>query len=158
MKIYRDNWWNRIFHQKKLVQQEEKREELKKRLRTVAFFLSSIEIAKNLTELLELHKQLWRSGIRTSFIGPSPHGMFRTKDINDMKPEEVFLGNIFGLFTLNIPKWEESKEQPYGANGFGIDPETPLYTFPMNQYRETLLSALRQSEREITLEQKKLKI
>lgn len=72
--------------------------------------------------------------------------MFRTKDIANMIAEEVFLGNIYGLWTFPIPEWEKRKEEKYGANGFGINPDIPLYNFPLNQYKQLLLQNLRRCE------------
>ena len=57
-----------------------------------------------------------------------------------MKPEEVFLGGIWGLFTHAIPFWEERKSQPYGCNGFGINPEASLYDIILYQYKQLLYS------------------
>lgn len=57
-----------------------------------------------------------------------------------MKPEEIFLGGIWGLFTHAIPFWEERKSKPYGCNGFGIDPEISLYSIILDQYKNLLIS------------------
>ena len=146
MKVLKNNWWNRIFHGKKLQRQEEEKEATKNRLRMLHYFLSAVEIAEGLMELMELHKSIWRSGFQMKNIGPDEYGMFRTKDIANMIAEEVFLGNIYGLWTFPIPEWEKRKEEKYGANGFGINPEIPLYNFPLNQYKQLLLQNLRRCE------------
>ena len=80
-----------------------------------------------LLNILEVHKKAWRDGVRNANIGPCEYGMYRTKDIATMSPSEVFLGGIYGLFTKNINFWEsQGYDAPYGANGFGIDPEIKL--------------------------------
>jgi hypothetical protein len=37
--------------------------------------------------------------------------MFRTADINDMTKDEVYLGNINGLFTHPLTFWESQDDQ-----------------------------------------------
>lgn len=54
-----------------------------------------------------LHKRIWRRGFRNANLGPDKYGMFRTKDINLMTINEVYIGGIYGLNTLTIAQWEE---------------------------------------------------
>ena len=75
-------------------------------------FIRRVSRCDNLLELFSLHRQIWDSGIRNANIGPNEFGMFRTEDISRMKPEEVFLGNIFGLSTLPLPQWIGTPEEP----------------------------------------------
>lgn len=93
-------------------------------------FIRRVSRCDNLLELFSLHRQIWDSGIRNANIGPNEFGMFRTEDISRMKPDEVFLGNIFGLFTLPLPEW-------IGR------PEEPIIT---QQYRNHLLSNVKQQQ------------
>lgn len=93
-------------------------------------FIRRLEKSDSLLDLFSLHRQIWDSGIRNANIGPNEYGMFRTDDISRMKPDEVFLGNIFGLFTLPLPQW-------IGA------PEEPLI---VQQYRDHLLSNVKQQQ------------
>ena len=93
-------------------------------------FIRRVGRCDNLLELFSLHRQIWDSGIRNANIGPNEFGMFRTEDISRMKPDEVFLGNIFGLFTLPLPEW-------IGR------PEEPIIT---QQYRNHLLSNVKQQQ------------
>ena len=64
--------------------------------------------------------------------------MFRTKDIATMSPEEVYLGNVFGLWTFTIPEWEEKGHQWFGHNYFGIPSTTTNYEVVLNQYKRLL--------------------
>ena len=104
--------------------------------------LNNLSKCKTLTNILEVHKKAWRDGVRNSNIGPCEYGMYRTKDIATMSPSEVFLGGIYGLFTKNINFWEsQGYDAPYGANGFGIDPEIKLLgNIIVPQYRSQLQS------------------
>ena len=71
-------------------------------------FLALISNAQTLDELYILHIQIWEEGIRNKNIGPDQFGMFRTDDILKMTPDQVYLGNIHGLWTNNIPFWREA--------------------------------------------------
>lgn len=41
---------------------------------------------------MSVHKRIWRKGFRN----PDKYGMFRTKDINLMTINEVYIGGIYG--------------------------------------------------------------
>lgn len=45
-------------------------------------------------------------------------GINRTKQGEYVTEGNVFLGNIYGLFTLSIPKWRSGKDEPKGNWGF----------------------------------------
>lgn len=64
---------------------------------------------------LSLHKRIWRKGFRNANLGPDKCGMFRTKDINLMTINEVYIGGIYGLNTRTIAQWEDRKEEPYDS-------------------------------------------
>lgn len=72
----------------------------------ISYFIHQVEIAESLRELFVLHIKIWANGIRHKNFGPDQYGMFRTKDILMMVPEEVYLGNIWGLNTKPLPFWE----------------------------------------------------
>lgn len=91
-------------------------------------FIRRLERSDDLLELFSLHRQIWDNGLRNPNIGPCEYGMFRTEDISRMKPDEVFLGNIFGLFTLPLPQWIGT-------------PEEPIIT---QQYRDHLIANVKQ--------------
>ena len=75
-------------------------------LNKLDYFIHHVEIAESLTDLYILHIKMWANGIRHEHFGPDKYGMFRTDDILMMTPEEVYLGNIWGLFTKQLPYWE----------------------------------------------------
>lgn len=93
-------------------------------------YVRRLERSDSLLDLFSLHRQIWDSGIRNANIGPCEYGMFRTEDISRMKPDEVFLGNIFGLFTLPLPQWIGTAEEP----------------LVIQQYRDHLISNVRQQQ------------
>lgn len=135
MKILKENLWNRVFHSKQLQAQRQERIRLWCLINNAAKAIEKIEKATTLRELLDIHKEMWNDGLRNINLGPNEYGMFRTKDIADMKAEEVFLGDIYGLWTHTLPFWEKKREEPFGHNVLGIPPETTLYDLVMNQYR-----------------------
>lgn len=143
-KVLKKNLWNRIFHKKQLQRQSQEMERLKQIIRDAEFFLNVLRDCTDLRQLLQIHKDMWRSGIRNRNIGPCDYGMFRTKDILDMRPEEVYLGDIYGLWTFSIPTWEQQKENKYGdgAVQWGLSPDITLYEIVFNQYRRLLTSNL----------------
>ena len=81
-------------------------------------YLSELSSASSLMELLELHKRMWKEGIQHNNIGPNEYGMFRTKDIASMKPSEVFLGNIYGLWTAPLSDWIGSRDERVITNQY----------------------------------------
>ena len=131
----KNNWWNRSFHKAEIANNQ------KDATLQTALYARKDEILRNLTqcitlgEVLEFHKQIWKDGYRNKNIGPCSCGAYRTNNIENMKPEEVYLGGIWGLFTKNIPFWEEHRNDKYGCNGFGIDEEQSLYEMILNQYK-----------------------
>lgn len=140
MKILRDNIINRILHRKEIREQREKYRRCQTLANATKSFIHAIGECDSLPALLSIHKDLWSTGFQNGNIGPNPYGMFRTKDILTMKPEEVFLGDIYGLNTHSIPYWEEHKGDAYGTNGFGMDPNLSLYGIILGQYRGRLRS------------------
>lgn len=134
MRKVKDNWFNRKFRKNKLNQ-------YKKYQRIIGWYESILEYlkdAKTLEDLISIHKFMWEKGYQNNNLGPCEWGMFRTKDIPTMKPEEVFIGGIYGLSTKNIPFWNEVKDETWGDNGFGINPDTKLYDIIFNRYKRLL--------------------
>lgn len=74
------------------------------------YFIHQVEIAESLRDLYVLHIKIWANGIHNDNFGPDKYGMFRTDDILMMVPEEVYLGNIWGLWTKQLPYWETASE------------------------------------------------
>lgn len=138
----KNNWWNRIFHKQQVTEELEKYRSYKGMKELFTELYNSLKECKTLEEMLSIHKRLWNVGYRNDNLGPCSYGMFRTKDIRTMTPDEVYLGNIYGLSTKNIPFWEEYKDETMAGNGFGIDESILMYDLIMNQYRRLLLSNL----------------
>lgn len=99
MKKY--NIWNKIFHKRELN-------------KNVADYKLQQGLV-NSYECMILHKRIWRKGFRNANLGPDKYGMFRTKDINLMTINEVYIGGIYGLNTRTIAQWEDRKEEPYDS-------------------------------------------
>lgn len=92
----------KLKQRKELKEQKHKKELLDK----LDYFIHQVEIAESLRELFILHIKIWANGIQHKNFGPNQYGMFRTNDILMMVPEEVYLGNIWGLHTKPLPFWE----------------------------------------------------
>ncbi len=142
-KFIRENLFNSVFRKKQIREQRKKYEQVCKTLSKADEFDKALERCDSLLKMLAIHKDMWGSGFRNKNIGPDDCGMFRTKDILSMGPGEVFLGDIYGLWTFPIPEWENQKNAIYGANGFGINPGTTTYELILGQYRRHLQSNLR---------------
>lgn len=77
----------------------------------IPIFVNHIQNAETLYDVFYLHKLLWASGIHHKNFGPDEYGMFRTKNITTMKSDEVYLGNIWGLFTKSLPDWNSCSDE-----------------------------------------------
>ena len=132
--------WNRLFHSEELLEQEKQYQRLGIIIDAYPSLKKSMEAASSLGDLLVIHRQAWGFGFQNENLGPCPYGMFRTTNILEMKPEEVYLGNIYGLWTFNIPEWEKHKEETMIGNGFGIDPTIRCYDLVMQQYYRVLFT------------------
>lgn len=143
MKLLKDNMWNRLFHGKELMIQFREQKRMEERISKARAYLSLLEKCDTLRGLLELHKEIWNSGIRNKCLGPDKYGMFRTEDISSMDAAEVYLGDIYGLWTFPIPEWEKEGEHKFGGNMWGIDPDIPVVQIVVCQYRNLLVSNVR---------------
>lgn len=117
---------NRAQQAKQAAKEKQERQLLKENLQ---FFIQKIEQAKTLRELFTLHIQAWANGIQHPNIGPDQYGIFRTQNILKMAPEEVYLGNVCGLFTKPLTCWETADDDAKQA--------------VLIQYRHLLLSNLK---------------
>ena len=137
------NLWNRLFHASELREQQKAYERLEIIIDANSSLVDALKCVTSLTDLIVIHKQAWGFGYQNENLGPCPHGMFRTNDIMEMKPEEVYLGGIWGLWTFNIPYWETHNSDTMGTNGFGVKPETRCYDLVKQQYFRLLDSNIR---------------
>lgn len=113
MKKY--NIWNKIFHKRELNKNIEDYKLQQGLVNSYECWLTKIDNANTLSECMILHKRIWRKGFRSANLGPDKYGIFRTKDINLMTINEVYIGGIYGLNTLTIAQWEDAKEVPYDS-------------------------------------------
>lgn len=147
----KNTFWNRLFHHSEVIKNQQLKE-TDEFLRTSApAFLVSIESANTLAELLDLHKKVYALGF-TRNLGPCSYGMFRTKDISTMTLNDVYLGDIYGLFTKPASFWEKHRDAHYGCNGYGISEDASLYKIILTQYKNQLLSNIRASHQDAVKE------
>lgn len=105
----------------------------KKRSELISYFSKLDSFKGGLYDLFYFHKGLAEKFPdlinKVPSVCPDKYGVFRTKDIATMSPDDVFLGGICGLFTFNITTWELYKKTDKEA-----------YNIILNQYY-TLLKA-----------------
>ena len=157
MKVLKENFFNRIFRRKKLQKQRDEKVRLMSTIEQINLYIPKLQECQDLNEMLQLHKNMWRDGIKSRMIGPNEYGIFRCKDIEKMTPEDVYLGNVYGLWTKNIPEWYKTKNEPYGANVLGIESSTTLYQIVLHQYRSILISNIKMIKQQAIDRLKELK-
>lgn len=135
--------WNRIFHNKEIKKNIAEYNKFLIWNHQGQYFLNAIGKANSLYGVLEIHRDAWGTGFQNENIGPCSYGIFRTKDILTMTAEEVYLGGIWGLFTHNIPFWENHKDDKYSYNEFNIDENISLYKIILDQYKNILTSNIK---------------
>ena len=103
----------------------------KKRSELVSYFSKLDSFEGGLYDLFYFHKGLAEKFPdlinKVPSVCPDKYGVFRTKDIATMSPNDVFLGGICGLFTYNITAWELYKKTDKEA-----------YNIVLNQYYKLL--------------------
>ena len=103
----------------------------KKRSELISYFSKLDSFEGGLYDLFYFHKGLAEKFPdlinKVPSVYPDKYGVFRTKDIATMSPDDVFLGGICGLFTYNITTWELYKKTDKEA-----------YNIVLNQYYRLL--------------------
>lgn len=103
----------------------------KKRSELISYFSKLDSFKGDLYDLFYFHKGLAEKFPdlinKAPSVCPNKYGVFRTKDIATMSPDDVFLGGICGLFTFNITTWELYKKTDKEA-----------YNIVLNQYYKLL--------------------
>ena len=103
----------------------------KKRSELISYFSKLDSFKGGLYDLFYFHKGLAEKFPdlinKVPSVCPDKYGVFRTKDIATMSPNDVFLGGICGLFTYNITTWELYKKTDKEA-----------YNIVLNQYYNLL--------------------
>ena len=75
------------------------------------------ESAASLTDLIPIHKAVYGiletvdCPLQRAHLGPDEYGMFRSASIPELNQYNCYLGNIFGLSTRPLRKWEESNSR-----------------------------------------------
>lgn len=133
-----NNLFNKIFHKKELAELKKQALIYKKQLEYGVQIIAAIHKCDSLTKLVELHKLAWANEFKNKNLAPQRYGMIRSNSIEELTPNQVFLGGIWGLNTYPIPFWEEYKGHKYGCNE--LDPNTDLYTLILNQYKGLIVS------------------
>lgn len=107
--ILKHSLWNRIFHRKALKKQRTLYWRTKALVSNYLKIKEEIENSIDLLQLLAAHKKAWVYGFRNDNLGPCEFGMFRTESIPDMTSNEVYLGNINGLWTFTLREWQNKR-------------------------------------------------
>ena len=138
----KNTFWARLFKPNTVKANKKTIENIRKSLISWDTIMSKLRNASTLSELMIVHKRAWNANYQNDNIGPCSYGYFRTKDIAKMTISEVYLGDIWGLWTHNIEWWEQNKEETMAGNGWGIDPSTTCYSLIYDQYKNHLVSNL----------------
>ena len=139
----KNNFWNRLFFSSKVRDNKREMSLYTKQCNEGQRIIDALNKSNNLSTLMSIHKDAWKSGFQNENIGPCPYGVFRTLDIPSMTPDQIYLGGIWGLVTKPISFWEERKDDKYGCNGFGLNENLSLYEMIVDQYRKLLSSNIR---------------
>lgn len=96
-------------------------------------------VPNNLPSIMEMHKKIWRSGVRHPGFGPDEYGVFRTEDILTMSPDEIYLGTS-GLMTNTMTYWEDRKNHDLSEFRRNGAPELPppYYVDVCDRYKNLL--------------------
>lgn len=158
MKNKKNTWWNRLFHKEEVRANIEQKERAEKLISLAPGYIQKIgevtytegdkDSAKvtgvtSLLDVLAIHKEAWSHGFQDGKIGPDPHGMYRCESIDTMSPSQVFLGNIFGLYTKSIEFWEGYKNEGKTGGGFPIYEYLTDYQIVLWQYKHQLSSNIK---------------
>ena len=72
--------------------------------------------------------------------GRDPYGMNRTKRGQMVTEDNVYLGNIYGLFTKTVRFWKQRKGEPKGGWGFSNMEHLNPFDVVSRQAREFMMS------------------
>lgn len=147
-KIIKNSFLNRLFKTKEVTANVLDFQVQRHILGCADQYLYKIGNCNSLIDMMHIHKKLWNDGFQNENTRPCKYGFFRTKDIATMRTDEVYLGDIWGLFTKNIPFWENNRDETMAGNGWGMDPNTKCYDLVLDQYRACLNGAVKYQKRE----------
>ncbi len=140
MKVIKNTRWNRIFHNKQIMECTNKYLTAKFIIQEAPKLLNQVRGSKSLLDLLELHKKIVSLGFKSAILYSNYY--FKNEDIESLTPHQVMLGSIFGLNTFAISYWEANINEPYGVNGFGIREDYPMYDLILSQYKGILANGI----------------
>jgi hypothetical protein len=84
------------------------REVLKTLLKVAYNIRDEIEESYDLTDMYNIHKSIFMHFKRyyiPVYINVSKFGCFRSDSTDNLKPDNIYLGNIFGINTNNLSWW-----------------------------------------------------
>lgn len=123
-----------ILNKRKIAKAEEVRFNNETKIQLINDFINYLQNSTELMEIYTLHIQIWANNIRNENIGPNEYGMFRCKDILTMRPYKVYLGNVWGLNTLPLTKWNSLDDR----------------NLVISQYKSHLISNLKAIKNELS--------
>jgi len=88
-------------------------------------------------EVIRLLNQLT---VHFARAGRSPYGWNRTSKGQEVTENNVYLGNIYGLWTKEVSFWKTQKDTPKGGWGFSGMEHLSVYDVVSNQAREFMRS------------------
>lgn len=134
----KNNIWNKIFHRKDLNKNVENLIKAKRIYNNSEDWLYQVGQANTLSELMILHKRLWREGYQNRNLCPDQYGMFRTEDINTMTIDQVYIGSeSYEINTFTIEWWEHHTDVPYND-------KVTCYDIIFNIYKNLLISNIKE--------------
>lgn len=97
---------------KKHQEKKAKKDEYELQIYKLSNFGNELDSHVTLGDIFMIHRQLGEAGLAWNrAICPNKSGMFRTSDIANMTMDEVFLGDIYGLWTHTLSYWLSCKDE-----------------------------------------------
>ena len=100
-------------------------------------------------QLMVTHKNMWKEGVQHQNFGPDRFGMFRTDSIENLSLDNLYLGNINGIWTNKASVFESPDFKYVGGTSAAVADDrkgkelTDDYKRICAQYRNHLTSNLR---------------
>jgi hypothetical protein len=106
----KNNIFNRIFNKKEVNNAANTTVCYRLILDNFEKYYTLIENSNSLEELLRIHKELFPI-YHCANLDVDPYGMFRADRVENLTIDNVYLGNIHGLWTLTIRQWNTSSDK-----------------------------------------------
>lgn len=103
----------------------------------------------SLYQLMVTHKRMWKEGVQHQNFGPDRYGMFRTDSIENLSLDNLYLGNVYGIWTNKASVFETPEFKYVGGTSAAVADDskgkelTDEYKKICAQYRNHLISNLR---------------